>query len=435
MLDIKIIREESATVRQGLATRGLDGACLDAVLEQDGRRRTLLTEVETLKSRRNTVSKEIGQRKRQGEDTAEQQTAMREIGGRIRELDADVREVDGALQAKLLMLPNLPHASVPVGPDESGNRVIRTWGEPKAFDFEPATHTDLGATLGILDLGRAAKMAGAGFPLFMGAGARLQRALIAFMLDMHVNEHGYTEAWPPALCNAAAMTGTGQLPKMADDMYRLPADDLYLIPTAEVPVTNIFRDEIIESPLPIYLTAFTSCFRREAGAAGKDTHGLIRMHQFDKVEMVKFVEPASAQDELESLLANAEDVIQRLGLTYRVLELCTGDISFAADKCYDIELWAPGRQAWLEVSSCSHFGDFQARRAGIRYRDENGKVCFVHTLNGSGVALARLVVALLENGQQADGSVVLPEPLVPYMNGMQSIGPGAGAGGPCPVRA
>jgi len=266
-------------------------------------------------------------------------------------------------------------------------------------------------------------MTGAGFPLLVGLGSRLQRALIQFMLDMHVDKHGYTEMLTPILVNSKSMTGTGQLPKMADDMYHLPADDLWMIPTAEVPVTNYFREEIIDRPLPVYMTAFTPCFRREAGAAGKDTRGMIRVHQFDKVEMVKFVDPATSYDELEKLLDNAEDVLKALGLNYRVLELCSGDISFAAAKCYDIELWAPGQDDWLEVSSCSNFEDFQARRAGIRYRDENGKTKYVHTLNGSGVALPRLVVAILENGQQADGSVVLPEAIVPYMGGIDRIAP------------
>jgi len=264
-------------------------------------------------------------------------------------------------------------------------------------------------------------MTGPGYPLLVGTGARLERALINMMLDMHVRDHGYTEVWPPALCNTAAMTGTGQLPKMADDMYHVEADDLWLIPTAEVPVTNYFREEIIEGPLPIRLTAYTPCFRREAGAAGKETRGIIRVHQFDKVEMVKFTSPETSYDELESLVDNAEDVLRRLELPYRVLQLCSGDLSFAAAKCYDIELWAPGQKAWLEVSSCSNFEDFQARRAGIRFRDGKGKVRFVHTLNGSGVALPRLIVALLENGQQADGSVVLPEALAPYMGGISKI--------------
>jgi seryl-tRNA synthetase len=284
---------------------------------------------------------------------------------------------------------------------------------------------ELGERLRILDLARASRMSGAGFPLFVGQGARLQRALISFMLDMHTREHGYTELWPPTLVNAASMTGTGQLPKLAEEMYRTAGDELYLIPTAEVPVTNYYREEIIDRPLPIYLTAYSACFRREAGAAGKETRGIIRVHQFDKVEMVKFVEPETSYAELESLVDNAEDVLRRLELPYRVVRLCAGDLSFSAAKCYDIELWAPGQNAWLEVSSCSNFEDFQARRAGIRYRAADGKVRHVHTLNGSGVALPRLVVALLENFQQADGSVALPDAIVPYMGGAAKIEPPA----------
>jgi seryl-tRNA synthetase len=293
-------------------------------------------------------------------------------------------------------------------------------GEPRAFEFKPLPHFELGDKLGLFDFERATRMTGAGFPLFTGLGARLERALISFMLDLHTREHGYTEMAPPFVVNRASMTGTGQLPKLQDDMYHA-TDDLWLIPTAEVPVTNYFRDEIIDRPLPVYFTAYTPCFRREAGAAGRETRGLIRVHQFDKVEMVKFVEPATSYDELEKLVANAETVLQRLGLHYRVLELCAGDMSFAAAKCYDIELWAPGHNGWLEVSSCSNFEDFQARRAGIRYRGADGKPAFVHTLNGSGVALPRLVVAILENGQQADGSVILPEAIRPYMGGVERL--------------
>jgi seryl-tRNA synthetase len=423
MLDIHRIRENEQDVREGLAARGADPSLLDAVLEADGKRRALLTEVEKLKSERNATSKQIGALRRQGEDTADIQAAVRGLGDRISGMDQQVREVDDALRDALLSVPNVPSPTTPRGLDESANRVVRTHGEPRAFDFEPKGHVEVAEALGIVDFPRAAKLSGSGFPLLVGLGSRLQRALIQYMLDLHVTEHGYDEVWPPAVVNSAAMTGTGQLPKMAEDMYRMPADDLWLIPTAEVPVTNIYRDEIIEGPLPIYLTAYTPCFRREAGAAGKETRGLVRVHQFDKVEMVKFVEPESSYDELESLLGNAEDVLQRLGLHYRILELCSGDISFAAAKCYDIELWAPGYDGWLEVSSCSNFEDFQARRAGIRYRNKDGKVRFVHTLNGSGVALPRLVVAILENGQQADGSVVLPDAIVPYMGGVRRIEP------------
>jgi len=423
MLDMKRVRERPDDIRAGLKARGSETDVVDGVLELDRERRELLTEVESKKSERNRVSKDIGRLKKSGEETSEVQLAMRELGAKIAALDEDVRAVDGRLHELVLTIPNVPSPSTPVGLDESANRLVRTEGEKKTFDFEPKGHVELGEALGILDFHRATRMTGAGFPLLVGLGSRLQRALIQFMLDMHVDKHGYTEMLTPILVNSKSMTGTGQLPKMADDMYHLPADDLWMIPTAEVPVTNYFREEIIDRPLPVYMTAFTPCFRREAGAAGKDTRGMIRVHQFDKVEMVKFVDPATSYDELEKLLDNAEDVLKALGLNYRVLELCSGDISFAAAKCYDIELWAPGQDDWLEVSSCSNFEDFQARRAGIRYRDENGKTKYVHTLNGSGVALPRLVVAILENGQQADGSVVLPEAIVPYMGGIDRIAP------------
>lgn len=420
MLDIKLIREKTQEVQAALDKRG--GPCdLAPVLDADRARRSLVNEVEKLKNERNTVSKEIGIRKKKGEDTAAQEAAMRKLGDRIGEMDAQIRAAEGKLEALLLMIPNTPHASLPVGSDKSANRVVRVVGEQRAFAFKPKSHVEIGEALGLFDFAAAARMTGAGFPLYIGPGAKLERALIQYMLDLHVAEHGYTEVSPPFLCNAAAMTGTGQLPKLSDEMYFVNADGLYLIPTAEVPVTNIYREEIIEKPLPIFLTAYTPCFRREAGAAGKETRGLIRVHQFDKVEMVKFVEPETSYEELEKLVANAEDVLKRLGLTYRVLELCTGDISFAAAKCYDLELWAPGQNDWLEVSSCSNFEAFQARRAGIRFRRKNGKVDFVHTLNGSGVALARLVVAIIENGQQADGSVVLPEAIVPYMGGIRKL--------------
>ncbi|MBT3296817.1 MAG: serine--tRNA ligase [Verrucomicrobia bacterium] len=421
MLDIRSIREDAEAVRNRLATKGVDPGLIDKVVASDAQRRTLLTEVEEHKGERNRVSKQIGALKREGKDTSEIQAQTRELGEKIGALDVRLREVEAGLNDTLLGLPNMPHASAPVGADASANLSVREHGTLPSFDFEPKAHMALGESLGLLDMPRAARMSGAGFALFTGAGARLQRALINFMLDMHVSEHGYREIWPPSVCNSASMTGTGQLPKMVEDMYGVNDADLWLIPTAEVPVTNFYREEIIQAPLPICLTAYTPCFRKEAGAAGKETRGLIRLHQFDKVEMVKFVEPATSYDELEALVANAEDVLQRLELPYRVIELCTGDLSFAAAKCYDIELWAPGQNAWLEVSSCSNFEDFQARRAGIRYRDGDGKPRHVHTLNGSGVALPRLVVAILENGQQADGSVVLPEALVPYMNGMATL--------------
>ena len=420
MFDIKLIREREADVRRALQTRGATGD-LDAVLALDKERRSIVSQVEVLKNRRNVVSKEIGALKKEGKDAGNIQKSMRDLGDEIAATDRKIREIEDKLASALLFFPNLPHASVPVGKDAADNKMVRQRGEPRRFDFEPKPHWDIGSKLGIFDFERAARMTGAGFPLFVGLGARLQRGLIQFMLDLHVNEHGYKEIWPPFLVNSSSMRGTGQLPKFAEDLYHVPSDDLYLIPTAEVPLTNLYRDEIIKDPLPICLTAYTPCFRREAGAAGKETRGLIRVHQFDKIEMVKFVEPETSYDELETLVQNAEDVLQRLGLTYRVILLCTGDMGFAAAKCYDIELWAPAQNAWLEVSSCSNFEDFQARRAQIRYRTKGGKAAFVHTLNGSGVALPRLVVALIENYQEADGTVPLPEALWPYMGGIKRL--------------
>jgi seryl-tRNA synthetase len=420
MLDIKNIREHEADVRRALQTRGAT-VDLDAVLALDKDRRAMVSQVEVLKNRRNVVSKEIGALKKAGKDAAEMQKSMREVGDEIAATDQKIREIEEKLTNALLYFPNLPHASVPVGKDAADNKVVRQHGEPRHFDFEPKPHWEIGTKLGIFDFERAARMSGAGFTLMLGHGSRLQRALIQFMLDLHVNEHGYKEVWTPFLVNSSSMRGTGQLPKFAEELYHVPSDDLYLIPTAEVPVTNIYRDEIIKDPLPICLTAYTPCFRREAGAAGKETRGMIRVHQFDKVEMVKFVEPETSYAELETLVQNAEDVLQRLGLTYRIIQLCTGDMGFSAAKCYDIELWAPAQKAWLEVSSCSNFEDFQARRAQIRYRNKDGKTAFVHTLNGSGVALPRLVVALLENYQQADGTVPLPEALWPYMGGIKRL--------------
>ncbi len=423
MLDLKKIRNATETVREGLLARGLPANTVDELLDVDARRRKLLQETETLKNQRNIVSKDIGKRRKAGEEITETQLQMREIGNRISALDREVADVEATLGEKMAWLPNIPHESVPRGRSEEDNEIIHAMGESKELSFDPLDHITIGERLGLFDFGRATRMSGSGFPLLIGSGARLQRALISFMLDLHVRQHGYTEVWPPVLCNSDAMTGTGQLPKLADDMYRLPEDDLYLIPTGEVPLTNMYREEIIEQPLPIKLTAYTPCFRREAGAAGRDTRGLIRVHQFDKVEMVKFVDPATSYDELESLRVDAEDVLRQLELPYRVLSLCTGDLSFAAAKCYDIELWCPGQNNWLEVSSCSNFEDFQARRAAIRYRTDKGKTDYVHTLNGSGVALPRLVVALLENYQQADGRVRIPDALTPYMDGCKWLCP------------
>jgi len=423
MLDLRRIRDQEADVRRALRLKNATHVDLDGLLALDRERRRLLTDVEQLKNQRNAVSKEIGARKKKGEDVTAIMAETRALGDRIAALDEQVRATEEKLQALLLTVPNVPHASVPEGQDSTGNQVARAWGQPRVFDFKPKPHFEIGDHLGLFDFERATRMTGAGFPLYLGAGARLERALINFMIDVHTREHGYREMSPPFVVNSASMTGTGQLPKLKDDMYHAPVDDLWLIPTAEVPITNYYRDEIIDRPLPVYFVGYTPCFRREAGAAGRETRGLIRVHQFDKVEMVKFVDPATSYDELEKLVANAEVILQRLGLHYRVLQLCTGDLSFAAAKCYDIELWAPGHNGWLEVSSCSNFEDFQARRANIRHRNAEGKTAFVHTLNGSGTALARLVVAILENYQQADGTVVVPEAIRPYMGGLDRITP------------
>jgi seryl-tRNA synthetase len=420
MLDIKFIRENQELVESAMRNRQAE-VDVAGLIESDRQRRQLVTEVEELKAEKNQRSKEIGAVLRSGGDADAVKVAVREIGERISTLDEAVRELEETIREQLLYMPNVPSAETPVGSDEADNPVIRSHGEQKRFDFEPKPHWELGEALALFDLERGAKLSGSGFPLYIGAGARLERALIQFMLDMHTEKHGYVEVAPPYFCNAATMTGTGQLPKFAEDMYAMPEDGLYAIPTAEVPVTNMYAHEIIEQPLPIFHTAYTPCFRREAGAAGKDTRGLQRLHQFDKVELVKFTRPEDSAEEHERLTENAEAVLKALGLTFRVIELCTGDIGFSAQRCYDIELWAPGQQKWLEVSSCSNFGDYQARRANIRYRNEAGKVMFVHTLNGSGVALPRLVIALLENGQQADGSVELPEVLAPYLNGVTTL--------------
>jgi seryl-tRNA synthetase len=425
MLDIKRIRENFDEVTEGLQRRGASLEWAERARDLDAQRRVLVTKADELKTLRNSRSKEIGTLKKAGRDTAAVQADVRAIGDQITALDTQLREIESDLEAAMLLIPNVPCATIPTGPDASANRVVRIVGEPPTFDFKPLDHIVLGERLGLFDLPRGAKITGSGFPLMLGAGSRLQRALIQYMLDMHTERHGYTEMLPPFIVNSASMRGTGQIPKMADDMYHCEVDDLWLIPTAEVPVTNYFRDEILDRPLPIYLTAYTPCFRREAGSAGKETRGILRVHQFDKVEMVKFVEPETSYDELETLVANAEEVLTSLGLHYRVLELCSGDISFSAAKCYDIELWAPGQQGWLEVSSCSNFEDFQARRLNCRYRDASGKTRLVHTLNGSGVALPRLIIAILEQCQQADGSVLLPEALHPYLRGLKRLEPQA----------
>ncbi|MHB9036482.1 MAG: serine--tRNA ligase [Armatimonadota bacterium] len=418
MLDAKYVRAEPDKVRQALINRNEDTAKLDEFLRLDEQWRKELCEVERLKAERNAVSEHIAKMKKNKEDATSEIERMREVSQRIKQMDSDIAEIEAKVNDILLNIPNLPHESVPVGKDESDNPTIRTWGEPRAFDFEPKPHWDLATSLDIIDFDRGSKIAGSGFILYKGLGARLERSLINWMLDVHTSEHGYTEVLPPFLINRKAMTGTGQLPKFEEDMYHTDKDDdLFLDPTAEVPVTNMFMDEILDADqLPKYLTAYTACFRREAGSAGKDTRGLLRVHQFDKVEMVKFVHPDTSYDEHEKLVTNAEIILQRLGIPYRVILLCTGDMGFSAAKCYDLEIHAPGVGKWLEVSSCSNFEDFQARRANIRFRPEpKAKPEFVHTLNGSGVALPRLVVSILENYQQADGSIVVPEVLRPYM--------------------
>ena len=423
MIPIKRFRDNPDEIRNALQRRNHPVDKLDRILELDRLRRDSITRAEELQNQRNTLSKQIGAARKQNLDTTEQQAAVRGIGEDIATLNAQIAAAETELQATLLQIPNIPDPDVPDGLDADANVVVRHWGVAPEFSFAPLNHLQLSEKLRLLDLPRGAKITGSGFPIFIGQAARLQRALVQFMLHLHTTRHGYTELATPYVVNSDTMRGTGQLPKLAEDMYHTPTDDFWLIPTAEVPVTNFFRDEIIDAPLPIYLTAHTPCFRREAGSAGKDTRGILRVHQFDKVELVKFVHPDTSADEHEKLLANAEAVLQALNLHYRVLKLCAGDLSFSAAKCYDIELWAPGHNGWLEVSSCSNFRDFQACRANIRFRGEDGKPRHVHTLNGSGVALPRLIIALLEQGQQPDGTVRLPEALHPFLNGMTELTP------------
>jgi seryl-tRNA synthetase len=417
VIDLRRVRQDPDAARSAFARRGDPalGPLVDHVLALDQRRRALLTRAEQLKAERNTATAEVARRKRAGEPSDELLTALKASGDEVRALDSELRELDLALDSRALALPNFVLDEVPDGGAES-NRLVRTWGEPTRFDFAPKPHWELGAALGLFDLARGAKLAGSGFPLFTGAGARLVRALAAFMLDLHTAEHGYTEIAPPYLVNRATLTGTGQLPKFEDDLYASPADDLFLIPTAEVPVTNIHRDEMLDAgELPIAYAAWTPCFRREAGAHGKDTRGLIRVHQFDKVELVRLCRPEDSPAEHDRLTAHAEEVLRRLGLPYRVLELAAGDTGFASARTFDLEVWAPGVDAWLVVSSSSTFTDFQARRAGIRFRPAPGaRPEFVHTLNASGLAFPRTIIALLENYQSADGSVRVPAPLAPY---------------------
>ncbi|RMF07118.1 MAG: serine--tRNA ligase [Candidatus Neomarinimicrobiota bacterium] len=416
MLDLNFVRTHSETVRAGLAAKG-DTTSLDPLLEVDRRHREAITRLNELRARRNRASEAIGAAKRAGKDAQEAIAAMQAVARDIKQLEQEESRLQQELQDRLLATPNLPHASVPRGTSEADNVVVRTWGEPLAADFPLKNHLELGEDLGLFDFRRGAKMSGSGFPLYTGDGARLERALLNFMLDFHRERYGFTEIFPPFVTRPEAMETTGQLPKFAEDMYYIDRDQAYLIPTAEVPVTNIHRDEILdESQLPLRYVAYSACFRREAGSYGKETRGFLRLHQFNKVELVKFVRPDTSYEELESLTAQAEAVLQALGLHYRVVSLSSGDLSFAAAKCYDLEVWAPGERQWLEVSSCSNFEAFQARRGRIRYRRAaDKKVDFVHTLNGSGVATPRLLVALLETYQTPEGRVRLPEPLQAYM--------------------
>ena len=422
MLDINIIRNDTDKVKEAIASKN-DKVDIDLLLELDSRRRELLNECEQLRHKRNITSKEISELKSKKKEASDLIKEMKGVADNIRQLEAEIKKVSEEVDYLLMRIPNMPAEDVPVGKNETENVEVRSWGEKKSFTFEPLPHWELGKTLGILDFERASKMTGTGFTLYKGAGARLERSLLNFMLDLHTKEHGYEEVLPPFLVNRAAMTGTGQLPKLEDDMYKTTDDDLFLIPTAEVPVTNIHANEILNNKdLPIYYTAYTACFRREAGSYGKDTRGMMRVHQFNKVELVKFVQPETSYDELESLLAVAEKVMQLLGLQYRVVKLCTGDLSFASTKCYDIEVWAPGIKKHLEVSSCSNFEDFQARRMNIRFRGEKGNLRYVHTLNGSGVALPRTMIAIIETYQKENGTIEIPEVLKPYMGGLELIG-------------
>jgi seryl-tRNA synthetase len=425
MLDIRLIRAEPGTVRDGLRRRGIPsgGETVDRILELDEGRRAAIGEANDLKARRNEVSKRIGELKRAGEDADDLVAEMRDVGARISSLDDSVAEAEAEIDRTLMDIPNIPLPEVPAG-GEDANQVVRTWGNLPEFEFQPRPHWELGESLGILDLPAGARISGSGFPVLRGAGARLQRNLIDFMLDLHTGEHGYEEVRVPYLVNREALTGTGQLPKFEDDLYMLDRDDLGLIPTAEVPVTNLHRDALLGADqVPARITAYSPCFRREAGAAGKDTRGLLRVHQFDKVELVRYETPERSREALDELTGEAEVVLQRLGLAYRVLLLAAGDLGFSSAMTYDLEVWAPGVERWLEVSSCSVFTDYQARRAGIRFRESQAeKPRFVHTLNGSGVALPRLMVALLETYQREDGSVRFPDPVQPLV-GMAEILP------------
>jgi len=422
MLDVKFVRSNFDRVRQMLQNRHMD-MDLQPLLDLDEERRRLLTEVEELKHRRNVASEEIAALKRQKKDAPDLIEKMQGVSQKIKVLDQELSVIEQKFRDFLLLMPNVPHESVAVGHDEKDNPVVRTWGSAPSFTFEPKPHWEVGESLGILDFERAARMTGARFALYWGLGAALERALISFMLDVHTGRHGYVEVLPPFMVNSTSLVGTGQLPKFKEDLFKLEDRDLYLVPTAEVPVTNIHMDEILsEEDLPRYYTAFTPCFRSEAGSHGKDTRGLIRQHQFNKVELVKFTRPEDSYEELEKLLANAETILQELGIHYRVVLLCTGDMGFSSSKTYDIEVWLPGQKTYREISSCSNFEDFQARRANIRFRRKGQtRTELVHTLNGSGLAVGRTLVAVLENYQQEDGSVLIPEALRPYLGNREKI--------------
>ena len=424
MLDIKYLRQNIDFVRQKMGERG-QKIDFDRFIDLDAKRRDILQAVETLRNERNSVSKEIGELKKKKADASALIEKMGNVSAKIKAYDESLRLTEEELNAFVMIVPNVQHESVPQGHGSEDNQVARTWGEKPVFSFEPKQHFELGESLNILDFARGAKITGARFTVYRGAGAAMERALISFMLDLHVEKHGYTEVLTPFMVNAESMTGTGQLPKFKEDLFKIEGMEYYLIPTAEVPVTNIYREEILEEDkLPIYLVAYSPCFRSEAGSYGKDTRGLIRQHQFNKVEMVKFSQPETSYDELEKLTANAEDVLEKLGIAYRTVCLCTADLGFSSAKTYDVEAWMPGQNTYREISSCSNFDDFQARRASIRFRRaDSGKVDFVHTLNGSGLAVGRTVVAILENYQQADGSVIIPEALRPYMRGLERITP------------
>lgn len=416
MLDMKFVRENPELVEKAMKNRNMD-MNLDEFLTLEKQRREILQQVETLKSERNSVSQEISKMKKSGENADDKILAMRALGEKIAEDDKELKEIEQKLKNIILNIPNLPADDVPVGKDDSDNPVVRKWGEPTKFSFEPKAHWDIGEGLGILDFERAAKVTGARFTFYKGLGSRLERAVYNFMLDVHTQEHDYTEIFPPYIVNKDSMLGTGQLPKFADDMFKLEGLDYYLIPTAEVPVTNYHRGEILNADqLPIRYAAYSACFRAEAGSAGRDTRGLIRQHQFNKVELVKFTKPEESWAELDKLTSDAEDILKRLELPYRVVRLCTGDIGFSSATTYDLEVWLPAANCYREISSCSNFLDFQARRADIKFRrDAKAKPEFVHTLNGSGLAVGRTVCAILENYQQADGSVVIPKALRSYM--------------------